>query len=116
MIEWYRLKLSVSHATSLSMDALHLLLGVVAMLLFARLIRRSIADIRPWLAVLVFELLNEWSDLRFEQWPDPAKQYGEGAKDILLTMLVPTALLLIARYRPRLLVDSPAAARTDEAD
>ena len=115
MIEWYRLKLFLSYATSLSMDALHIVAGVVALFLFARLFRRTIADVRPWLAVLLFELLNEWSDLRFEEWPEPASQYGEAAKDILLTMILPTLLLLVARYRPRLIVVAPDPEPADEA-
>ena len=115
MIEWYRLKTFLSHATSLSMDGLHIVGGVIALLLFARLFKRTVADFRPWLAVLVFELLNEWSDLRFEEWPEPASQYGETAKDILLTMILPTLLLLVARYRPRLLVARLDPKPTDQA-
>jgi hypothetical protein len=41
-------------------------------------------------------------DLWIEQWPDPGQQYGEGAKDLLLTMAVPTMTMLAARARPDL--------------
>jgi hypothetical protein len=41
-------------------------------------------------------------DLWLEQWPDPGQQYGEGAKDLLLTMAVPTIIMLAARSRPDL--------------
>jgi hypothetical protein len=37
-----------------------------------------------------------------EQWPDLAVQYGESAKDILLTMTLPTVLLVMARAWPQL--------------
>ena len=114
MMEWYDFKLFMSRTTSLSMDELHLLAGVVALFLFARLFRRTIADVWPWLAVLVLELINEWSDLHFEEWPEPASQYGEAAKDIVLTMILPTLLLLVARYRPRLLVAGPNPEPADE--
>ena len=106
-MEWYRLKLFVSQATTLSMDALHLLAGFIGLLLVARLFERPVSDARPWLAVFVLELLNEWSDLHVELWPDVARQLGQGAKDIGLTMAVPTALLLLARLRPRLLMPGP---------
>ena len=103
-MEWYQVKLFVAHLTTLSMDALHIVGGFVGLLLVARLFRRPVTDARQWLAVLALELLNEWSDLTVERWPEMASQLGEGMKDIFLTMLVPTILLLIARHRPRLLV------------
>ena len=103
LMEWYQVKLFVAHLTTLSMDALHIVGGFAGLLLVARLFRRPVTDGRPWLAVLALELLNEWSDLTVERWPEMAIQLGEGAKDVLLTMLVPTILLLVARRRPLLL-------------
>jgi hypothetical protein len=47
--------------------------------------------------------LNEAGDLWVEQWPEPAMQYGEGLKDIVLTMFLPTVLILVARFRPGIL-------------
>ena len=115
-MDWYQLKLFVSHATTLSMDALHLLGGVLALLLMARLFHRPLSDIRPWLAVLLLELLNEWRDLAVERWPDVGQQYGESARDIILTMLVPTLLLLAARHWPYSLVSTAHTDSMDEAD
>ena len=101
---WYRIKLGVSYGTTLDMDALHVLIGTLALLLFAAVMRRSIADRWPWLTILAAELLNEWNDLRVERWPDLGSQLGEGAKDVLLTMALPTLLLFMARYQPNLLL------------
>lgn len=115
-MEWYKLKLFVSQATTLSMDALHLLAGFIGLLVVARLFDRPISDARPWLAVLLLELLNEWSDLYVEIWPDVARQLGQGAKDILLTMAVPTILLLLARHRPRLLMPGPRPEQESETE
>ena len=115
---WYQVKLFVSHATTLSMDALHLLVGAVIFLSLAALGRRGIARWRPWLILLALEAINEFGDLWIEQWPDPASQYGESAKDIGLTMLIPTALLLLARWRPALFafsIDDEVAGRADIA-
>ncbi len=116
MTDWYQLKLFVSHATTLSMDALHLLGGFLALLLMARLFHRPLSDVRPWLAVLLLELLNEWRDLFVERWPDVGQQYGESARDIVLTMLVPTLLLLVARHWPQSLVPTAQSEPVDEAD
>jgi hypothetical protein len=52
--------------------------------------------------MLALILWNETVDLWVEQWPDPGMQYGEGAKDVLLTMIVPTVLLFAVRIRPDL--------------
>ena len=110
-MDWYRFKLFVSHASTLDMDALHVLVGFFGLLLVARVFHRPVTDRRPWLAVLGLELLNEWSDFYVERWPDVVRQYAEAANDIVLTMLVPTVLLLVGRYRPWLLVQ-----RTDPTD
>lgn len=101
---WYQIKLFVEHASGISMDALHILVGFLLLLLTARLLRRSVADLLPWLAVLLLAIGNEAYDLTVELWPDPGSQLGEGFKDILLTMALPTLLLVTARRKPALLV------------
>lgn len=103
---WYQFKLFISHSLSLSMDALHMLVGTIALVVIARLFRVPISDSRPWFALLAIELLNEAGDTFVERWPDAASQAGESAKDVLLTMVVPTILLLTARYRPAYLTGS----------
>lgn len=100
---WYQVKLFIEHASGISMDALHILVGFVLFLLCALALRRTVADPQPWLATLVLEIGNEAYDLLVELWPDPGSQLGEGAKDVLLTMVLPTLLLLVARWRPQLL-------------
>lgn len=100
--DWYQVKLFIARASGFSMDALHVIAGVVALLVFALLFRTSVARPLPWLTVLALELINEASDFRVERWPQPGMQFGESAKDVILTMLLPTVILLVARYRPRL--------------
>ena len=100
-IDLYQAKTFIEHAIGFSHDALHVLVGVVVQLGIAVLLRRSLRSIWPWLIVLALELGNEWVDLAIERWPVPAEQFGEGMKDILLTMALPTLLLLVARFRPR---------------
>ena len=102
--DWYQLKLFAEHSTCVSMDALHVVLGVVLQLLFALLFRSSLARPLPLVAVLLLELVNEANDLRIETWPNAGMQFGEGVKDVVLTMFLPTLIFLVARRRPKLLV------------
>ena len=108
---WNDAKTFVEHMIGFSHDALHVLVGVCLQLLFAALFRMSARNIGPWLMVLALELANEWSDLYIEVWPKHAMQWGESAKDVLLTMALPTLLLIVARCRPRLVSgDTPVVA------
>lgn len=101
--DWYQVKLFLEHASGFSMDALHVIVGVVVQFAVALLFRTSIARPLPLLAVLVLELVNEASDFRVEIWPQPGMQFGESAKDVILTITIPTLIFLVARYRPKLL-------------
>ena len=101
--DWYQFKLFLEHSAGFSMDALHVIAGVLIQLAVAALFRATVARPLPLIVVFLLELLNEWNDLRVEQWPDAGMQYGEGAKDLLLTMLLPVLLFLVARNRPKLI-------------
>ena len=102
--DWYQLKLFAEHSTGVSMDALHVIVGVLLQLLIARLFKSSLARPMPLLALLALELINEANDFRVEIWPDPGMQFGEAVKDIVLTMFIPTLIFLVARRHPKLLV------------
>jgi len=80
----------------------HVIVGVIAFLALGLVTRQSVAAWRPWLWLFALALWNETVDLWVERWPDPGMQYGEGAKDLMLTMVLPTVLLLAARLRPEL--------------
>ena len=101
--DWYQVKLFLQHTSGFSMDALHVILGVVLQLAFAFLFRSSVARPLPLVSVLALELLNEASDFRVEIWPQPGMQFGESAKDIIMTMALPVLIFVVARYRPKLL-------------
>lgn len=105
---WFDWKTALERSVAFHDDAMHVLAGVILQLAAAVLLRTSLARAGPWLAVLALELLNEWSDLRQDLWPPNARsaQVGEGIKDLLLTLALPTLLLAIARWHPRLLVGS----------
>lgn len=100
---WYQMKELARHASGWPMDTLHVMVGVILQLLVAALLRSSLASKWPWLVVFALELANEIYDLWVERWPSWGMQYGEGLRDLIGTMLLPTLLLWVARSRPRLL-------------
>lgn len=102
MMSWHQGKLFIEHSFSIAHDALHILVGVLLWILFGVLLRRPLTAWRPWLWLFAIILWNETVDLWIEQWPNPGQQYGEGAKDLLLTMAVPTIVMFAARLRPDL--------------
>ena len=110
-MDWYQVKTWLAIALGLSMDALHVHAGVIAQLLVAALLRRSLASPWPWLAVFVAEIGNEWFDLAYEIWPTREQQYAEAVRDVWNTMLLPTLLFLLARYAPRVLGGAGEATR-----
>ena len=106
MADWHQTKLFFEHASGVSMDALHVIAGSLIFILVAILSKRGLRSRLPLLTLLVLELTNEAYDLGVEQWPDPGMQYGEGLKDILLTIAIPTLLFAVARWWPHLLFKS----------
>ena len=110
---WYQIKLFIEHASGVSMDALHVIAGFVIFVIASRMLRCSLASPLPWLALLMLELGNEAYDLRVELWPDIASQLGEAAKDILLTMALPTLVACLARWRPQLFARAAKGNSTD---
>jgi hypothetical protein len=102
MVSWHQGKLFIEHAVTISHDTLHVFVGVFVWLVAALLVRRPISSWRPWLWLFAIIAWNETVDLWVERWPDPGQQYGEGAKDLLLTLVVPTLLMFAARRRPDL--------------
>jgi hypothetical protein len=102
MSSWHQGKLFVEHAIAINHDALHVIIGVLAWMLIAAVLRRPLSSPFPWLWLLALILWNETVDLWTEQWPDAGMQYGEGAKDVLLTMFLPTVMMIVVRLRPAL--------------
>ncbi|HTE85031.1 MAG TPA: hypothetical protein VK821_09875 [Dehalococcoidia bacterium] len=116
MESWHEGKLFIEHVLTINHDTLHMMFGVVIWLALCLVTRRTIASPYPWLWLLALILWNETVDLWNEQWPHPGQQYGEGAKDILVTMAVPTLLMLAGRYVPTLFVRKKAVRTTEDTD
>jgi hypothetical protein len=103
-MQWYQFKLLATHSTGVSMDALHIIVGFMGVVGIAALSRRPLSSVAPFLAVLAAELVNESFDFHLERWPDPGMQWGESIKDVFLTMVIPLALLVLARFRPTIFI------------
>ena len=111
-MDWHEIKVWLEQATRLDMDALHIYAGLLLQLALALVLRRPLRSLVTWLAVLVAILANEYYDYRYEIWPAPERplQRAEGIKDVWNTMLLPTAVLLLARFHPRLFAGRTASA------
>lgn len=112
IFDWHQIKLLIEHGSGISMDALHIMVGFILFLLAARILKTSVASPGPWLVLLVLELLNEAYDLDVEIWPNLGTQLGEGLKDILLTMALPTLVAVLARWRPGLFLPADTVNRS----
>jgi hypothetical protein len=111
MTSWHEGKLFIEHAVDVAHDTLHVIVGVLLWIVLGLVTRRPLSSRRPWLWLFAIILWNETVDLWTEQWPHPGQQYGEGAKDVLITMLVPTILLFAVRLRPDLFRVGPRRPR-----
>ncbi|WP_114952869.1 hypothetical protein [Sphingosinicella terrae] len=107
-MDWTEFKDYLSLITDLDEDALHIYAAVLLQLVAAALMRRSLASPFPWLFVLLVLLLNEWADLREPGKPIEEWQVIGGLKDLWNTMVLPTLLLLLARFVPGLLTGKRA--------
>ena len=98
---WQATKDLIEVSTGLAQDALHVYAAVLIQLTVAAVSRRGLRSPLPWLAVLALALVNEWSDITedhlFEDWEREAALH-----DLWNTMVMPTVLLLVARFAPGL--------------
>ena len=102
--DWYHIKILIERTAGFSHDAIHVLVGGAGPIAIAFLTRRTVANWFPWLVMLALILFNETVEIWIERWPDKMLQYGDGLKDILLTMALPTILLVTARLMPQIYV------------
>lgn len=100
--DWHGAKVVIEQSAGFSHDAIHVLVGGIGPLVVAFVTRRTVASWLPWLVMLALILFNETVDLWVEHWPDPMLQYADGLKDVLLTMALPSVLLVTARLSPQI--------------
>jgi hypothetical protein len=106
-MDWMGLK-GLASDLGLAKDALHVYAAVAIQIAAALLFRRSLANWLPWFAVLLVEVLNEGGDMWFGEEAHIQQWQIDGAKhDLLNTMVLPTVLLVLARYVPSLFTARP---------
>ena len=107
-LDWQQIKETIASYTGLERDALHIYAALLVQVGAALVLRRRLSHWLPWVAVLVFAVGNEWLDTYgddlVEQWELDASLH-----DLWNTMLLPTLLLLLAPFAPRLFAAPPAA-------
>lgn len=113
-MDWHDYKQWLSGTSGLDMDSLHVHVGVLAQVAVALILRLRLSSLLPWMAVAVAVLANEYYDFEYEVWPTREEQFLESVKDVWNTMLLPTVLLLLARFVPWLFA-APSAGDAGEA-
>jgi len=108
-MDWVQFKDYLSQVTELSQDALHIYAAILVQFVAAIVLRRPIAHPLPWLFLLAFLLVNEAADLRQPGRPVEEWQVLGSIQDLWNTMLLPTVLLLLARYAPAVMTARPVA-------
>ena len=98
-IRWGGDKMGLSNWIGIQDDGLHVLVGVGLLLVLALVTGRRLDDWRLWLVVLLLECANEVVDLSAPDWPEA--NWSGATHDLILTMLLPTALLLLLRFTGR---------------
>jgi hypothetical protein len=115
-MDWHQLKDLIEQASGLDMDSLHVYAGVLGQMAVALLLRRPLRSPIPWLLVLAAVAANEVYDYRYEVWPNRDDQLAGGIRDAWNTMLLPTLILLGARFHPRLFTGAPARPGESSSD
>ena len=104
-------KFEVEQAVPFDADWLHLLIGPVIFAAAALVTRKPMSSWTPWLAVLAIAGLNELADLAVDQSPNRLGAYAENVTDFLLTIAVPTVIMIAARRFPGLIGSRDPAGR-----
>lgn len=101
-MDWFEIKNWLELSTGLDRDSLHIYAGVGVQLMFALFSRRSLASPVPWLFVAAAALANEYYDYSLvpESQNSEPVYFDEALSDIWNTLLLPSTLLVIARYWP----------------
>ena len=91
-------KIAVMELTSLGKDALHVYVGLAVMLAVAILLKRSLSDWRPIVAVAFASIAGELWDLvdTFSHGGTP--RWSGNWKDIWNTMFWPLIFFVLARF------------------
>ncbi len=93
-----QLKTLIVDHVGLAKDALHVYVALIVFLVVCRMFRWPASSWKPWLVVLAVALLGEALDLRHTLQRGYVVRFDYHWTDLWNTMLVPTVLVLVARY------------------
>lgn len=93
-----QLKTLIVDHVGLAKDALHVYVALIVFLVVCRVFRWPASSWKPWLVVLAVALLGEALDLRHSLLKGYTVRLDYHWTDLWNTMLVPTVLVLAARY------------------
>jgi hypothetical protein len=107
-VDWIAFKGEISRLT-VEKDALHIYAAVLIQVAAAWLLNKPLSSRLPWLVVLLAELVNEASDLFFDPTETEIQEWqlAGASHDLLNTMIMPTALLMLVRHKPSLFRSDP---------
>ncbi|MEH6758541.1 MAG: hypothetical protein V7676_13665 [Parasphingorhabdus sp.] len=113
-MQWIDIKIWLESSSGLDRDALHIYSALAIQLSFSLFFRRALGSPWPWIAVLVAELANEYVDLQHGGSSEAAIAIGRAASyhDMWNTMIMPTVLMVIARFWPRWMTGKVLNAKT----
>ncbi len=98
MTPFQQTKLFLMHTTGLEKDALHIYVSLIVFLGTCLLFKWKPSSWKPWLAVLAAAVAGEMWDLH-DTWTYNGRLWlMESWKDLWNTLMVPTILMLTARY------------------
>lgn len=102
-MDWQQIKETIAVWTDLERDALHIYAALLVQVASAWVLGRRLAHGLPWACVLALAVANELLDMKggdpIERW-----ELDAGLHDLWNTMVLPTMLLMLARFAPRLVV------------
>lgn len=93
------IKLAIVSGAGLSKDALHIYVGLSVFLVTAAVLRKPLQSIIPWLAVAAVAIAGEALDMRDDITSFGYWRWEASLHDVLNTLLWPTVLLLLAKFR-----------------
>lgn len=98
MSEFQQTKLAIVEHLGLAKDALHIYVAVIVFFGSCVLFKWKAGQWKPWLLVLAIALLGEAWDIRDTLVYNDKVWLAASWKDIWNTLLVPTVLMILARF------------------
>lgn len=97
----------LAHSFGFGPNAVHVILAVLVQLLLCALMRTPVSSLWPWIAIEMLVLARTIVTFEPAAWADHDVGYYTNLIGLALSLLLPTMLMLLARYFPRLFERRP---------